>query len=176
MTHIYRWCGSLKLHGTGSNAYMYRLIYPKGKVSAYVKPRKSQGWNPRHFWGVAKALTFCEECNGTYISLNRDTTNLHPGKAECKITAGHWPIPAISLKWPNSFRHGTFTLYTWPIKFMKNWKNGWPFQISYFAVCKAILSTLCRHRYYGVDSYQSETDTSIMLDWGCGKGTSTWLV
>ena len=55
--------------------------------------------------------------------------------AECKITAGHWPISDHFSKVANQFQHGAFTLYTRPIKFMKNWKNGRPFQISYFAVC-----------------------------------------
>jgi len=31
------------------------------------------------------------------------------------MTAGHWP----------KFQHGALTLYTWPIKFMKNRKK-WP--------------------------------------------------
>ena len=56
--------------------------------------------------------------------------------AECKITAGHWPISDHFSKMANqNFQHDAFTLYTWPIKFMKNWKNGRPFQISHFARC-----------------------------------------
>ena len=52
---------------------------------------------------------------------------------ECKIhaTAGHWPISDHFSKMANQI---SFTLYTWSIKFLKNRKNGQPFQISYFAL------------------------------------------
>ena len=52
---------------------------------------------------------------------------------ECKIhaTAGHWPISGHFSKMANQI---SFTLYTWSIKFLKNRKNGQPFQISYFAL------------------------------------------
>jgi len=52
--------------------------------------------------------------------------------AKLRLATGQFPT--ISLKWPIKVLAGEFTLYTWPIEFMKNWNNGRPFQISYFAL------------------------------------------
>jgi len=60
-----------------------------------------------------------------------DTCTAASLQAECKITAGHWPISNhFSKNGRSKFQHGAFTLCAWPIKFKKNWQNGRPFQIS----------------------------------------------
>ena len=49
-------------------------LYPLGKVSAFVPPRKCLGLRPRHFLGSTQALTFPAGYNGSYIPLARDIT------------------------------------------------------------------------------------------------------
>lgn len=51
-----------------------RPACPVGKASAWVKPQKCQGQNPRHFWGFMKALTFPKGYNGLCIPLGRDVS------------------------------------------------------------------------------------------------------
>ena len=56
--------------------------------------------------------------------------------SDCRVQNNSWPLANFRpflYNGQSKFWHGAFTLYTWPIKVMKNWKNGRPFQISYFA-------------------------------------------
>jgi len=82
--------------------------------------------------------------------------------AECQNN--NWPLSNFRTfqNAQSKFQHGAFTLYTWPIKFMKNWKNGRPFQISNFAfwysACRGFLFP------YVIVFSESSTDES---QWGC---------
>jgi len=55
---------------------------------------------------------------GTWTTAGPKKVTRHWFTPQGKITAANGQFPTISLKWP--------------IKFLKNWKNGWPFQISCF--------------------------------------------
>ena len=78
--------------------------------------------------------------------LNHSQTLFISTTPECKITAGHWPISDHFSKMANQkFQHGAFTLYTWPIKFIKNWKKTadyFKFLILHSATHKYFLHTL----------------------------------
>ena len=56
-----------------------------------------------------------------------------------------WPLanfqPLIFSKMANQISAWCihFVSYIWPIKFMKNQKNGQPFQVSYFALYQVML-------------------------------------
>ena len=87
----------------------------------------------RHYVPMWRVILISNCASIMYGVMTRSDYSNH--LPDCKITAGHWPFSDHFSKWKMvKFQHGAFTLYTWPIKFMKNWKNSQSFQISYFAL------------------------------------------
>ena len=66
-----------------------------------------------------------------WLLVNQGTSN----STECtKHIIIILKLRAVCAECKKHIDYQNFTLYTWAVKFMKNWKNGQPFQISYFVL------------------------------------------